>query len=192
MSTTLPTRDRDRTTASEPARSFDQAPPWDVDDEKSDPGTREAMSLVEEKRTTPQAFERAAVLRRRYLKDWRDERRPRFTLKQEWIGRVDEVREETFVATLVTREAPGEVEHAEIDIEEVAPTELKRLRPGAVFYWVIGYRDEPHGQRLGVSSILFRKMADPTSEQVEMAHDEAERALALFEAAHEASSNGSS
>jgi hypothetical protein len=35
-------------------------------------------------------------------------------------------------------------------------------------------------------------MADPTQEQLELAQDEAERALALLEGAHKGSLNGSS
>jgi hypothetical protein len=123
------------------------------------------------------------VLRRRYLRTWSHERRPRFILKQEWIGRVDEVSEETFLATLVTRSAPEEVEQAEIEIDEVAPDDRARLRPGAIFYWVVGYRDEPHGQRLGVSSIIFRTMIEPTSDELEHAELDAQRALAFLDSA---------
>lgn len=190
MSTTLPIREGSPGTQSEPERSFDEEPRW-AEDEASGPGTQDAAP-AEESKTTRQAFERADIIRRRYLKDWHAERRPRFILKQEWVGRVDEVREDTFVATLATRAAPGEYEYAEIEIEEVAPTELDHLRPGAVFYWVVGYRDEPHGQRLGVSSILFRKMAEPTGEQLQRAQDEAASTLAFLDAAQSASPNGSS
>jgi hypothetical protein len=115
-----------------------------------------------EPETTEQAFDRTSVLLRRYLREWPEaRRRPTFVLKQEWIGRVDAVSDETFAATLVTRSSPDDVEHAEIEIDEVAPRDRVNLRRGAVFYWVIGYRDEPYGQRFGVSSIIFRKMTEP-------------------------------
>ena len=131
-------------------------------------------------RTTTQVFDRTSVLRGRYLSDWPLDRRPAFTLKQEWIGRVDDVAGDTFTATLVTRSSPDDVEHAEIEIDEVAPRDRVHLRHGAVFYWVIGYRDEPYGQRLGVSSIIFRKMTEPAADALERADAEAERILAAL------------
>ncbi len=130
--------------------------------------------------TTRESFELPDLLYRRYQRDWPREARPRFILKQEWIGRVDEVHEEWFLATLVTRSAPEEVEHAEIDLEEVTLGDRVHLRAGAVFYWVIGYRDEPYGQRVGVSSIIVRKMSEPTADQLQHADAEAHRAIAFL------------
>jgi hypothetical protein len=193
MKTTLPTREADRSTKRTELPAFDAEPAWAPEESpEEDTAPSQQQLAPEEERTTKQWFDRAEVLRRRYFKDWRAERRPRFLLKQEWIGRVDEVRDETFLASLVTRSAPTEVEHAEIEIDEVAPDDRGRLRRGAVFYWVVGYRDEPHGQRLGVSSILFRTMTELTEDQLERAQGEAERALAFLEAADSGSPNGSS
>jgi hypothetical protein len=138
------------------------------------------MLAFAEPETTQQAFDRTTLLRGRALRDWPVERRPTFVLKQEWIGRVDAVSDDFFGATLVTRSSPEDIEHAEIEIDEVAPRDRIHLRPGAVFYWVIGYRDEPHGQRLGVSSIIFRKMTKPSPEALERADAEADRTLAAL------------
>ena len=131
-------------------------------------------------RTTRESFELPDILYRRYSRDWPQTTRPRFILKHEWIGRVDELHDDSFLATLVTRSAPYEIEHAEIELEEVTPSDRIHLRPGAVFYWVIGYRDEPYGQRVGVSSILVRKMSEPTLDQLQHAEAEAERALTFL------------
>lgn len=182
MSTTAPSPEPGSSTTPTAPPSFDGGVAWpdavsDVSTESSDrPG-----GIAE--RTTKQAFDPAEVLRRRYLQTWSHERRPRFILKQEWIGRVDEVWEDTFAATLVTRSAPEEVEQAEIEIDEVAPDDRVRLRRGTIFYWVVGYRDEPHGQRLGVSSIIFRTMLEPTGEEIENADLQAQRALTFLESA---------
>jgi hypothetical protein len=138
------------------------------------------MLALAKPETTKQAFDRTTLLRGRALREWPVERRPTFVLKQEWIGRVDAVSDDAFAATLVTRSSPDDIEHAEIEIDEVAPRDRVHLRPGAVFYWVIGYRDEPYGQRLGVSSIIFRKMTEPTPEALVRADAAAERALAAL------------
>jgi hypothetical protein len=146
-------------------------------------------SVALERPTANESFELSDVLYRSYRRDWQHERRPRFTLKQEWIGRVDEVFEDYFLATLVTRATPDETEHAEIELDEVTPSDRPYMRRGAVFYWVIGYRDEPYGQRVGVSSIIVRKMAEPTPDQLDAADAEAERAIAFLQGRDEESSN---
>lgn len=158
---------------------FAQMPDLLVEDEHGD-DTQSSRARAAEVGTSKQQFDRAELLRRRYAKGLSSARRPKFTLKHEWIGRVEDVHEDTFDATLVTRSAPGEIEQAEIEIEEVAPKDLLRLRRGAVFYWVVGYKDEPHGQRLGVSSIIFREMVEPTEEQLRDAQEEAEATLAFL------------
>lgn len=115
---------------------------------------------------------------------WPSLPRPRFVLKQEWIGRVEDVGDEYFKATLSSRSAPGELDQAEIELDELSPTDLGRLRPGAVFYWVVGYRDEPYGQRIGVSTIIFRHMVAPNDEQVAEAHQEADDLITFLDRAH--------
>ena len=111
-------------------------------------------------------FRRAELERRRHLSAWSEVRRPTFTLKHEWIGRIDEVRADSFTVTLASRDRPGELESAELELEEVSPEDLDKVRPGAIFYWIIGYRDEPYGQRIGVSTLRFRHLVAPSSEQL--------------------------
>lgn len=83
--------------------------------------------------------------------------RAAFHLRQEWLGRVEEVHEDHFQARLYTRRDDAE-ELADIWIEELSPADQEQLRPGAVFYWTIGYRDEPWGQRRNVSTFHFRRV----------------------------------
>jgi hypothetical protein len=184
MSTTLPITDRNGSTAASEPPSFDVGLTWPDDESRpADTLSDDPTTAVPADRTIGQPLDRSGVVRRRYLSTWASDRRPTFSLRQEWIGRVAEVLDDTFMATLVTRAAPEHVDHAEIEIEEVAPVDRERLRPGAVFYWVMGYRDEAYGQRVGVSSIIFRNMVAPTSTQLDHADDEAARALAFLEAA---------
>lgn len=180
MSTTAPSPESDSSTTPTAPPSFDEGVAWPNSGSEVGTESSERPGGIAE-HTTKQAFDPAEVLRRRYLQTWSRERRPRFVLKQEWIGRVDEVWDDMFAATLVTRSAPEEVEQAEIEIEEVAPDDRVRLRRGAIFYWVVGYRDEPHGQRLGVSSIIFRTMLEPTGEEIKNADLQAQRALTFLD-----------
>lgn len=108
---------------------------------------------------------------------WPSLPRPRFELKHEWIGRVEDVGTEFFTATLSSRSTPGELDQAEIELDELSPADRDRLRAGAVFYWVVGYRDEPYGQRIGISKIIFRRMVAPSEDQVAEAHQEADELL---------------
>jgi hypothetical protein len=86
--------------------------------------------------------------------------RGQFVRKQEWIGRVEQVLTDTFVARLRDVTDPlrdDELEEeAELYLDELSPADRRLVRPGAVFYWVIGYDDLPTGQRLSRSQLIFR------------------------------------
>jgi len=77
---------------------------------------------------------------------------------QRWIGEVEQVKAERFVAMLVdatnSRNPPEQVE---LDLEEVSESDLPLLAEGATFYWSIGYRDTPGGQRQRISTIRFAR-----------------------------------
>lgn len=198
MSTTAPSPGGQRSTRPHSPPSFDDER-W-LDQALSDGGrlpsaptltggSPSTTSTAPELPTGTESFQLSDVLYRSHRRDWQHERRPRFTLKQEWIGRVDQVFEDHFLATLVTRAAPDEIEHAEIELDEVTPSDRPYLRKGVVFYWVIGYRDEPYGQRVGVSSVIVRRMAEPTPDQLHAADAEAKRAIAFLQNGDEASSS---
>lgn len=144
-------------------------------------GALDSRELESTQSTVKGTADPRAAKRRWQLSQWQRRNQARFVLKQEWIGRVDEVREDYFAATLATRARPAESEWAEIEIEEVAPKDRAHLRPGAIFYWVVGYRDEPHGQRVSASSIHFRHMIDPTPEQVAAADARADELVEFLE-----------
>ena len=72
----------------------------------------------------------------------------RFIALQEWEGFVSEIGEKVFVARLVdmTRKDNPE-EEADFLIEDVRNDDLKLLRPGAVFRWIIGYDVKKDGAK---------------------------------------------
>ena len=85
---------------------------------------------------------------------------------QEWEGYVLEKGEEEFAARLLdltTGALGGQTERvleeeAIIPLSEVSDYDLKRLRPGSVFRWVIGYERSPSGTKRRVSQIVFRDL----------------------------------
>jgi hypothetical protein len=48
-------------------------------------------------------------------------------------------------------------EQVEVDLEEVSTSDLPLLAEGATFYWCIGYRDTPGGQRERISTLRFAR-----------------------------------
>lgn len=84
--------------------------------------------------------------------------REHFKTIQKWEGLVIEVRKDTFLAKLVKILGEGLDQEAEIYIEEVEQEDHNLIKPGAMFYWTIGYLDRPSG-RLRASIIRFRRLS---------------------------------
>lgn len=98
-----------------------------------------------------------------------------FTSLQKWEGVVLEVREDSFLARLVDLTRPGPDEEAEFSLDEISKEDRPLVRPGAIFYWNIGYHESYSGQRTRVSIIRFRRLPAWTQEEIEAARQEAER-----------------
>lgn len=98
-----------------------------------------------------------------------------FVCLQKWQGVVIDVSKESFLARLKDLTNAGPDEEAEIPIEELSPGDMELLRPGAVFYWNIGYLDKLSGQRLRHSFLRFRRLPAWTREELEQAEKEAKR-----------------
>jgi hypothetical protein len=84
--------------------------------------------------------------------------RPLITL-QSWIGTVESVDGEFFIASLQDKTNPmNPVEEVVLPIEEISPPDLALLAVGSLFYWKIGYRTSSSGQRERVSTIRFARL----------------------------------
>ena len=79
---------------------------------------------------------------------------------QEWEGYVLESSTTDFTARLLdlTKGALHEREEAVIPLDELADHEVKKVRPGAIFRWVIGYERAPLKPLKRVSVIVFRDL----------------------------------
>ncbi len=105
----------------------------------------------------------------------------RFELLQEFECTVDDVVEGTVCLTLrdlTQRSRPEEV--ADVDMMEFSDSERDSVQPGAVFYWMIGYRTRVGGMRERVSFFRARRLPAMTRSQEHAIDVEAERLCELF------------
>jgi hypothetical protein len=93
---------------------------------------------------------------------------------QKWEGVVLEVMQETFLARLVDLTNQNVEEDAEFDLEEISKGDRDFVKPGAIFYWSIGYLDSRSGQRTRASVIRFRRLPAWSKQEIEAANREAD------------------
>ncbi len=102
----------------------------------------------------------------------------RYTLLRNWEGYVEEVREDSFTARLLDlNDQEKQDQEAEIYRSEVTDDDQPLLESGAVFYWMLGYRDEPNGQRYRVSEIRFRRLPTQIDIDVRRARGKAQETV---------------
>ena len=87
-----------------------------------------------------------------------------FHALQEWEGYVLSIGKEAFEARLLdmTARATHEGEEATIPLSEISDHDIRKLRAGAIFRWVIGYERTTGGTRRRVSQIVFRNLPTVT------------------------------
>ncbi len=91
-----------------------------------------------------------------------------FHALQEWEGYVLEKGDDEFTARLLDLTAGSlqEEEEAVIPLAEISEDDLKRLHPGSVFRWVIGYERSASGTKRRVSQIVFRDLPVVTKQDL--------------------------
>lgn len=102
-------------------------------------------------------------------------RRSHMVSLQKWQGYVIRVSDTSLFVRLVnlTQKAPDE--EAEIPIEEISEDDKVLIKPGAIFYWSIGYLDSYSGQRSRLSVVRFQRVPEWSKTEIDAAHREAER-----------------
>ena len=116
-------------------------------------------------------------------------RRPSLHALQEWEGWVVEIGEDEFLARLVDVTAGATVsepewieeEEALIPFSEIDEDDLKQLREGSIFRWVIGYERSPSGTKRRVSDIVFRDLPAVTARDLALGEEWANRVSQLFQ-----------
>ncbi len=102
-------------------------------------------------------------------------RQSAFLSLQKWEGVVLEVLSASFLTRLFDLTRTGSDEEAEFSLDDVSEEDRPLIRPGAIFYWNIGYHTSYSGQRTRTSIIRFRRLPAWTREEIEAAKREAER-----------------
>lgn len=92
---------------------------------------------------------------------------------QSWTGYVSDIEEDNFTAKLIDKKDPTTYEIATFSKEDVSDGDLNLLKPGAVFYWSIGYATNK-GQRIKQSLIRFRRSGNISVQVFDQAMDRAE------------------
>jgi hypothetical protein len=105
--------------------------------------------------------ERKRILTAKLSRSRRPSTRPaseeRFWLLNKWQGQIVSVAKDSFQAQLFDLGDPTLNEQGEFWKTEVQPDDLPLVRPGTIFYWYLGFRDLPHGQRKRESIIWMRR-----------------------------------
>ena len=105
-----------------------------------------------------------------------------FHLLQEWEGHVTEIGEDDFTVRLLdlTAGSSHEEEEAVILLSEISEDDLKRLRLGSIFRWVIGYERSASGTKQRVSRIVFRELPVVTKRDIAEAEERARKTAQLW------------
>ena len=109
---------------------------------------------------------------------------PRLKTRQLWEGVVTEVKEGGFVAVLsdkTNRKNPDEQATFEFDNTEISPEDVKLIKPGSSFYWVIGSVSTPANQVINASMVQFRRVPAWTQKGLQRADEQARRLKQLFQ-----------
>src|SRR5262249_16081638 len=98
-----------------------------------------------------------------------------------WEGTVERVEGDTFSATLRSLSDPDESEkQAELPKDALNEDDFEMLRPGAVFYWTIGYSISASGLCSRSSTLAFRRLPAWTKKDVERLKLKAKELFAAF------------
>jgi hypothetical protein len=86
-------------------------------------------------------------------------RQPNFRVYQAWEGTVLDIVDDSFNARIRDITDPGRPdEMVEMFVEDVDDSDLPLLKPGAVFYWNIGYLEGLGFPRQRTSRVTFRRV----------------------------------
>jgi len=131
------------------------------------------VSLQGQERVSPDVLVRLPSLRR---SKWK------VRVLQRWVGRVEQVKADRFVAVLDDATNPrNPVEQVEFDLNEVSDSDRPLVEQGAAFYWSIGYCDTPGGQRDRVSALRFVRQPRLSEANVNRIFEQADHLAAFLE-----------
>ena len=99
---------------------------------------------------------------------------------QKWRGIVEKVNKNFFKAKLINLTDKGFDEYAEISNDEITQEDTELIKPGAIFYWSIGYSHSSTGQRRRFSDIRFRRIPIWDEKEINIARKKAKKISSLI------------
>ena len=107
-----------------------------------------------------------------------------FDVIQSWEGYVIETDEEqgVFLAHLKPIKGESGDLEAEIYLSEISEDDLPLVKPGAMFYWSIGYIIKSTGTKINASVIRFRRMPTWSKQDIEAAKKQVKSLRELLDA----------
>lgn len=96
-----------------------------------------------------------------------------FKALESWMGQVTEVDQNgaLFSAMVVSDLNPEIREIAEFTFDEISEDDQSRIRPGAIFYWSVGYQINEFGGRMTASILRFKRLRHWTRKELELAKE---------------------
>jgi len=96
----------------------------------------------------------------------------RFELLQQWEGEVRQVDSDEFTAVIrdLTNSRSPE-EEVTLPKDEISSGDIGLVQPGAIFYWIIGYRVSPDGQKTRTSDLRFRRLPAWSAREIKRASE---------------------
>ncbi len=88
-----------------------------------------------------------------------------FGLTQHWIGIVESIDKDHFIAKLEDKTNDGTYEIASFETSEVSPSDRELLSNGAIFYWSVGFASD-NGQIEKRSLLRFKRSVGFTEEDI--------------------------
>jgi hypothetical protein len=107
-------------------------------------------------------------------------KKPRYLQEAEWLGMVTVLCENGFTARLKDYRGGPDMETT-FEFDEIPQEDLDLVQVGAEFYWSLGYRTEPNGQRLRYSLVHFRRLPKWSSQKIAAARQKAREMLQEFD-----------
>ena len=96
----------------------------------------------------------------------------RFELLQQWEGEVRQIEADEFTAVIRDLTNPcSPEEEITLPKDEISSGDIGLVQPGAIFYWIIGYRISPDGQKTRTSDLRFRRLPAWSAKEINRATD---------------------
>ncbi|MGA2546963.1 MAG: hypothetical protein ABSF43_10470 [Rectinemataceae bacterium] len=103
-----------------------------------------------------------------------------FKTAKKWECVVLQVNENDFTARLIDDSGDTEDSISTFSMDEVTRDDRRLVEPGAIFYWSIGYKENPSGVRTRESILIFRRVPAWSKQAIDRIKKESEQMFEYF------------